>query len=73
MRNAKAYFSCNDSAQIITLLNRVGHCQSYTRTLELETALYNSVTARTSLLPAGISTEHNEIIHFCWDNFDPNE
>ena len=61
------------SAQIITLLNRLGHCQSYTRTLELETALCNSVTARTSLLPAGISTEHNEIIHFCWDNFDLNE
>ena len=53
------------SAQVITLLNRLGHCQSYTRTLELETALCNSVTARRSLLPAGISTEHSEIIHFC--------
>ena len=31
------------------------------------------VTARSSFLPANILTEHNAVIHFCWDNFDLNE
>ena len=31
------------TAQIITMLSRFGHCQSYSRTLELETAMCNSV------------------------------
>ena len=61
------------SAQIITMLNRFGHCLSYSCTLELETATCNSVTARSSFLPANISTEHNELVHFRWDNFDLNQ
>ena len=61
------------SAQIMTMLNQFGHCQSCSHTLELETATCNIVTARSSFLPANISTEHNELIHFCWDNFDLNE
>ena len=61
------------SAQIITMLNRFGHCQSYSRTLELETAMCNSVTARSSFLLANAATEHNELIHFSWNNFDLNE
>ena len=31
------------SAELITILNRFGHCQSYTRTLELETAMCSSI------------------------------
>ena len=31
------------SAELITILNRFGHCQSYSRTLELETAMCKSV------------------------------
>ena len=34
------------SAEIISILNRYGHCQSYYRTLELETAMCNSVIAQ---------------------------
>ena len=62
-----------ESAQIIGMLNRFGHCHSYLRALELETAMCNSVTARSSYILANISTEHNALIHFRWDNFDLNE
>ena len=36
------------SEEIITILNRFGHCQSYSRTLELETAMCRSVTDNSS-------------------------
>ncbi|MES9950704.1 MAG: hypothetical protein ABW118_17235 [Candidatus Thiodiazotropha sp.] len=61
------------SAELITILNRFGHCQSYTRTLELETAMCSSITANDSVLPPNISLQNNSVIHFCWDNFDLNE
>ena len=61
------------SAEIISLLNRYGHCQSYTRTLELETAMCNIVTAFNNILPPSISIENNSVVHLCWDNFDLNE
>lgn len=61
------------SAEVITILNRFGHGQSYTKTLEIETAMCNTITASKSVLPSNISTERNSVIHFCWDNFDLNE
>ena len=61
------------SAELVTILNRFGHGQSYTRTLEVETAMCNTITASKSLLPSNISTENNSVIHFCWDNFGLNE
>ena len=61
------------NAELITILNRFGHCQSYTRTLELETAMCSSITADDSVLPPNISLQSNSVIHFCWDNFDLNE
>ena len=61
------------STEIITILNRFGHCQSYSRTLELETAMCRSVTDNSSQLPPSISTGNNVIVHLCWDNFDLNE
>ena len=33
-----------DSAELISLFNRFGHCQSYTKVLELEIAMCNNVT-----------------------------
>ena len=62
-----------DSAELITILNRFGHCQSYTRNLEFETAMCSSVTANDSVLPPYISLQNKSVIHFCWDNFDLNE
>ena len=61
------------SAEVITILNRYGHGQSYSRTLELETAMCNSVTSSVSVLPQSISTVNNAVIHLCYDNFDLDE
>lgn len=61
------------SAELITILNRYGHAQSYTRTMELETAMCNAVQSSESALPPSISANNNAVIHFCWDNFDLNE
>ena len=61
------------SAELITILNRFGHCQSYSRTLELETATCKSILSSNTYLPPSISTESNKIVYFCWDNFDLNE
>ena len=61
------------SAEIISLLNRFGHCQSYTKVLELETAMCNNVTDREGMLPATITSTDNIVTHLCWDNFDLNE
>ena len=58
------------SAEIITILNRFEHCQSYSLTLEPETAMCRSVTDNSSHLPPSISTDNNVIVHLCWDNFD---
>ena len=44
-----------------------------TRALEVETAMYNTITTLKPLLPSNIYTENNFVIHFCWDNFDINE
>lgn len=61
------------SAELITILNRLGHCRSYSQTLELETAICNAITSSGSVLPASISVTNNSVIHFAWDNFDLNE
>lgn len=51
------------SAELIMMLNRYGHGQSYTQTLELETAMCNAVTSAESLLPPNISTDINVVLH----------
>ena len=61
------------NAELIALLNRLGHGQSYTKTMELETAMCNAVTASQTALPLSISTTNNAVLHLCWDNFDLNE
>jgi len=61
------------SAEIITLINRYGHCQSYSQVMELETAMCNAIEIRNSVLPSNISMTANKMINMCWDNFDINE
>lgn len=61
------------SAQLITLLNRLGHCQSYSQVMELETAVCNQIISTESLLPMTISSSLNNVLHFSWDNFDMSE
>ena len=57
------------NAEVITILNRYRHSQSYSRTLELETAMCNSVTSTESFLPRTISRDNNAVLHLCYDNF----
>jgi hypothetical protein len=59
-----------DSAMIVTILNRYGHCQSYSQTLELETAMAIQEQMQRSVLPSNISLRGNIVSHCCWDNFD---
>ena len=61
------------SADIITILNMYGHCQSYSCTLEIEAVMGNSAIAYKSILPPSISTEHNSVVNLCWDNCNLNE
>ena len=60
------------SKELITLLNRFGHCENYSFSLELETAIAKSVQLSSSMLspeivqqPAGKFVFHSE-----FDNFD---
>jgi len=59
--------------EVITILNRYGHCQSYIKVLELETAMANRIHLNDSLLSSNISTVGNVVSHFVWDDFDVNE
>ena len=61
------------SAEIVTLLNRYGHCVSYSRLLELETAMCKSIVEREGVIPPSIQPAGNVVSHLCWDNFDLNE
>ena len=61
------------SAQIITILNRYGHCCFYPVILELETGMAHQVKCRDSVLSYNISATGNLVANLCWDNFDLNE
>ena len=61
------------NAEVVTILNRYGHGQSYSWTLELETAMRNSVTSFDSILPITVSRDNNAVLHLCYDNFDLDE
>jgi len=61
------------SAQIVTIVNRLGHCSTYAQILQLETAMENQVEYRDSVLPYNVSMTGNIVANFCWDNFDLNE
>ena len=61
------------SAELITVLNRFGHCASYSVLLELETALCSSIEQRQSAIPPSIVPDQNSFIHLCRDNFDLTE
>ena len=63
--------SSNGSAELLTLLSRSGHCQSYIRTHEIETAMCSSINDNDAALQPNVSLQNN-VIYFCWDNFDLN-
>ena len=60
------------SKELVTLLNRLGHCENYSFSLELETAIATAVRLNSSILtdkiirnPVGPSVFHSE-----FDNYD---
>ena len=61
------------SAELISLLNRFGHCQPYTKVLELKTAMCDNVTDREGLLPVTTTSTDNIVTHLLCDNFNLNE
>jgi hypothetical protein len=61
------------SAEVVTLINRLGHCASYTCLLELETAMCKHIDERNSIIPSTVSPQRNIVTHLCWDNFDMRE
>ena len=60
-------------SDIIKLLNRFGHSISYSKLLEIITAIHTTTQDHNSHIPPCIKAEGNEVVHLCWDNFDLNE
>ena len=58
------------SAEVVSIVSRYGHCQSYSKLLELETALAYQAEHSDTVLPQGISTTDNVVTNICFDNFD---
>ena len=60
------------SEKLITLLNRMGHCESYSFSLELETALAEAVMKSSTQLSNQIirSPREPSVFHSEFDNFD---
>lgn len=53
------------SVEIISMLNRLGHCASYSRLLELETAICKAIDDRESTIPSTIYPGKNVVTHLC--------
>ena len=60
------------SEQLVTLLNRMGHCENYSFTLELETGLAQAIGETSTLLSTQIvrAPESTSVFHSEFDNFD---
>jgi hypothetical protein len=61
------------SAVIVTMINRFGQYTSYSRLLELKTAMCKIIDGRDSIIPPTIDPLRNVVTHLCWDNFDLRE
>jgi hypothetical protein len=62
------------SAMLTTLFNRLGHCESYSFSLEHETALANALQSSVGVLPPTIIRNPSlpSVFHSDFDNFDQN-
>lgn len=60
------------SAELIIILNRLGHCENYSFLLELETAIVVALENTSSLLPLSIIRNPScpSLFHSDFDNFD---
>lgn len=61
------------SSEVVTVLSRLGHCASYSRLLELETAACKALDEMKITVPGTIDLSRNVVTHICWDTFDLNE
>ncbi|CAH3022120.1 unnamed protein product [Porites evermanni] len=61
------------SAEVITLVNRFGHCASYSRVIELEKAMCKAIDERQGVIPSTISPNRILVTHLCLDNLDLTE
>ena len=58
---------------MITLLNRLGHCASYTKVLDIENAVSDALDKASSVLtPTIVRGTSNLVFHSIFDNFDQN-
>lgn len=62
--------SLTGSRRIIEILNRLGHCVSYTVVEGLETELAYGGAAETKILPHGLIANSDLRTHVAFDNFD---
>ena len=59
------------SKLLTTIINRLGHCESYDFGLELETALAKAIDeVSTKLTPQIVPGDRNEVFHMEWDNLN---
>ena len=48
----------------------MGHCVSYSKILELQTAIAEHIILSDNVLPHSVLQSSNRFTHYCWDNFD---
>ena len=59
------------SKKLVTIINRLGHCESYDFCLELDTAMAKDLEEVSTLLtPQIVTGENNEVFHMEWDNMN---
>ena len=57
----------------MTLMNKLGHCESYAYSIKLETALANSIAESASVISNSDVVKRQPegaVFHSDWDNFD---
>ena len=65
-----AFKSMTRSKKLIGMLNRYGHCVSYTTTEELETELTFTITSTSKILPPDLVPDSSLTVGIAYDNFD---
>ena len=60
------------SKELITIMNRLGHCENYSFSLELETAIAQALNEESTILSSKIVTQPTgpSVFHSEFDNFD---
>ena len=57
--------------KLVTIINRLGHCESYNFIMELDNAMAMALEEVSSLVtPQIVTGENNELLHMEWDNLN---